>query len=176
MKKDFFNLLMVDNIFIIIFFIALSLKANAQSNLAIYSSTGMEYGKASAVDADNNYIKASLFQNTINVNPNGITNLTSPSLPTQMALTKYNAQGALVWANHIGGLTTSEGPHGVDTDPNNNIYVTGYFGSTTQTNQKKHPRNQRRESNARHGFSNNLRSRNKSFKTSIPQKHRSISS
>jgi hypothetical protein len=117
-----------------LFIIALSLKANAQSNLAmLYSSTGMEYGKASAVDADNNYINASLFQNTINVNPNGVTNLTSPSLPTQMALTKYNAQGELVWANHIGGLTTSEGPHGLDVDANNNIYVTGYFGSTTQT-------------------------------------------
>lgn len=117
-----------------LFIIALSFKANAQNNLAIlYSSAGMEYGKASAVDGSNNYINASLFQNTINVNPLGTTNLTAPGAATQMALTKYNAQGQLVWANHIGGTTTSEGPHGVGTDANNNIYVTGYFGSTTLT-------------------------------------------
>lgn len=102
-----------------------------QNNLAIlYSSNGMEYGKASAVDYNNNYINGSLFQNTINVNPNGTTNLTAPGMATQMALTKYNELGQLVWANHVGGSTTSESPHGIDIDVNNNIYVAGYFGST----------------------------------------------
>lgn len=114
-----------------LFIIALSLKANAQSNLAmLYSSAGMEYGKASAVDGSNNYINGSLFQNTINVNPSGTTNLTAPGGATQMALTKYNPQGQLVWAKSIGGATTSEAPHGIGTDANNNIYVAGYFGST----------------------------------------------
>jgi hypothetical protein len=126
MKKIFPNL-------ILLVISAFSIQTNAQNLALLYSSTGMEYGKASAVDADNNYINTSLFQNTINVNPNGTTNLTAPCVATQMALTKYNSQGQLLWANHIGGLTTSEGPHGVDTDADKNIYVTGYFGSTTQT-------------------------------------------
>lgn len=114
--------------------ILLSINSNAQNNLAIlFSSAGMEYGKASAVDSNNNYINGSLFQNTINVNPFGTTNLTAPGAGTQIALTKFNSQGQLIWANHIGGSTTSEAPHGIGTDANNNIYVTGYFGSTTLT-------------------------------------------
>ncbi|WP_445715479.1 T9SS type A sorting domain-containing protein [Flavobacterium sp.] len=123
----------MNKIFIVLL-ITFKIQVNAQDNLAmLYSSTGMEYGKASVVDASNNYINASLFQNTINVNPTGTTNLTAPGAATQMALTKYNEQGQLVWAYHMGGTTTSEGPHGVGTDANNNIYVTGYFGSTTLT-------------------------------------------
>lgn len=114
--------------------ILLSINSNAQNNLAmLFSSAGMEYGKASAVDSNNNYINGSLFQNTINVNPFGTTNLTAPGAGTQIALTKFNSQGQLVWANHIGGSTTSEAPHGIGTDANNNIYVTGYFGTTTLT-------------------------------------------
>ena len=114
--------------------VCVSLNINAQTNLAmLYSSAGMEYGKASAVDASNNYINGSLFQNTINVNPSGTTNLTAPGAATQLALTKYNSNGKLVWAKHMGGTTTSEAPHGIGTDASNNIYVTGYFGSTTLT-------------------------------------------
>jgi hypothetical protein len=120
--------------FFILLIFALTIKANAQRDFAwLYSSAGMEYGKASAIDRSNNYINGSLFQNTINVNPAGTTNLTAPGAATQMALTKYNAQGQLLWANQIGGATTSEAPHGIATDANNNIYVTGYFGSTTLT-------------------------------------------
>ena len=108
--------------------------SNPLNKLALlYSSSGMEYGKASAVDAANNYINGSLFQNTINVNPNGTTNLTAPGATTQLALTKYNEQGQLIWAKQMGGTNTSEAPHGIGTDANNNIYVTGYFGSSTLT-------------------------------------------
>lgn len=119
---------------ILLSLVCVSLKINAQTNLAmLYSSAGMEYGKASAVDASNNYINGSLFQNTINVNPSGTTNLTAPGAATQLALTKYNSNGQLVWAKHMGGTTTSEAPHGIGIDALNNIYVTGYFGSTTLT-------------------------------------------
>ncbi len=112
----------------------MSIQAIGQNRLAILSSsTGMEYGKASAVDRDGHYINGSLFQNTINVNPNGTTNLTAPGLTTQIALTKYNPQGQLLWGKHFGGTTTSEAPHGIATDQSRNIYVTGYFGSTTLT-------------------------------------------
>lgn len=113
---------------------AFAIQTKAQNNLAIlYGSAGMEYGKASAVDADTNYINGSLFQNTINVNPNGTTNLTAPGAPTEIALTKYNRHGQLIWAKSFGGTTTSEAPHGIDCDAAKNIYVTGYFGSTTTT-------------------------------------------
>ena len=110
------------------------INTTAQNSLTVlYSSIGMEYGKASAIDADTNYINGSLFQNTINVNPNGTTNLTAPGLTTQIALAKYDKHGNLLWGKHFGGTTTSEAPHGIGTDAQKNIYVTGYFGSTTTT-------------------------------------------
>ena len=110
------------------------INTTAQNSLSVlYSSTGMEYGKASAIDADTNYINGSLFQNTINVNPNGTTNLTAPGLTTQIALAKYDKHGNLLWGKHFGGTTTSEAPHGIGTDAQKNIYVAGYFGSTTTT-------------------------------------------
>jgi hypothetical protein len=93
----------------------------------------MEYGKANAVDIDTNYINGCLFQNSINVNPNGTTTLTAPGVTTHIALTKYNRQGELLWARMFGGVTTSEAPHGIECDATRNIYVTGYFGSTTLT-------------------------------------------
>ncbi len=107
-------------------------QGKAQNHLAmLYSSSGMEYGKASAVDGDTNYINGALFQNTINVDPNGTFTLSAPSATTQVAITKYNRHGELVWAFHVGGTATSEAPHGIGCDAMNNIYVTGYFGSTT---------------------------------------------
>jgi hypothetical protein len=93
----------------------------------------MEYGKANAVDGEGNYINGCLFQNTINVNPNGTTSLTAPGATTQIAMTKYNPSGELIWAFHVGGAATSEAPHGIGCDALNNIYVTGYFGSSTVT-------------------------------------------
>lgn len=106
----------------------------SQNHLAmLYSSNGMEYGKANAVDYDTNYINGALFQNTINVDPNGTYTLTAPGATTQVAITKYNKHGELIWGFHVGGTTTSEAPHGIGCDINNNIYVTGYFGSTTLT-------------------------------------------
>jgi hypothetical protein len=110
---------------------AFTIKTKAQNNFAmLHSSLGTEYGKASAVDADTNYINGSLFQYTINVNPTGTTNLSAPSPATEIALTKYDKHGNLVWAKSFGGTNTSEAPHGIDCDAANNIYVAGYFGNT----------------------------------------------
>jgi len=117
-----------------IVFIVIAVNVVSQNHLAmLYSSNGMEYGKANAVDNDTNYINGALFQNTINVDPNGTYTLTAPGATTQVAITKYNKHGELTWGFHVGGTTTSEAPHGIGCDINNNIYVTGYFGSTTMT-------------------------------------------
>lgn len=97
---------------------------------ALYASPGLEYGKANALDAQGNYINAALFQNTIAVNSNE--NLDAQGAGTDVALTKYDSSGQLLWAKRMGG-TSSEGPHGVATDAVGNIFMTGYFG-TPQTN------------------------------------------
>ena len=114
-------------------FVAINFSYSQNKLATLYSSSGMEYGKASAVDADNNYINGALFQNTINVNPNGTTNLTSSGIATEFALTKYSPNGQLLWGKRIGGASTSEAPHGIGCDAMKNIYVAGYFGSTTIT-------------------------------------------
>ena len=112
----------------------LTIAGQSQNNFAfLYSSAGMEYGKANTVDADTNYINAALFQNTINVNPAGTTTLTALGATTQIVLAKYSKTGQLIWGKMMGGTTTSEAPHGVECDAAKNIYMTGYFGSTTVT-------------------------------------------
>jgi hypothetical protein len=85
------------------------------------------------VDSDTNYIEAALFANTINVNPNGITNLTSFGA-IDVVFAKYNKSGNLVWGKRFGGTNTTDAPHGVVTDAQKNIYLTGYCGNTTTGN------------------------------------------
>ena len=115
--------------FLISISILLSGHLFAQDSLLIlYGSAGLEYGKASAMDSKNNYINGSLFQNTIDIDGAGTT-LTAPGVSTQMAITKYNEDGELLWGFEAGGTATSESPHGIDVDKDDNIYVCGYFGN-----------------------------------------------
>ncbi len=112
----------------LIFFIFF-LKLTAISQFAfLIGSEGMEYGKANAVDRDNNYINAFLFQNRVNANAYG-THYLDALGAVDIGIAKYNSSGQLLWAKRLGGRLTTEAPHGVDTDSLNNIYVTGYFGS-----------------------------------------------
>jgi hypothetical protein len=93
-----------------------------------FGSTGQEYGKAITTDSRDNIIAAVLFQNTVNVNPNGTTNLQSNGM-VDVTLVKYARSGNLLWGKRFGGATTTDAPHGVATDAANNIYVAGYFGN-----------------------------------------------
>ncbi len=113
--------------------LALAINANAQLSF-LYSSAGSEYGKANTVDSDTNYIEAALFANTININPNGTTTLTSFGA-IDVVFAKYNKNGNLLWGKRIGGSNTTDAPHGVVTDALRNVYVTGYCGNTTLGNQ-----------------------------------------
>lgn len=98
-----------------------------------YASTGQEYGKANTVDKNNNHIVAALFQGSININPQGTTMLTS-SGQVECVVAKYAPNGALVWGIRMGGAMSTDVPHGVETDANGNVYVTGYFGSEADGN------------------------------------------
>lgn len=115
-----------------LFFIFYSFSAHSQLAF-LYSSAGSEYGKANTVDSDTNYIEAALFANTININPNGTTNLTSFGA-IDVVFAKYNKSGNLIWGKRIGGVNTTDAPHGIATDAQKNIYVTGYCGNTVTGN------------------------------------------
>ncbi len=92
-------------------------------------SAGQEYGKALVVDQSNDIIVAALFQNTVNVNPGGTTNLVSAGM-VDACLVRYDQAGHLMWGKRFGGSTTTDVPHGVGTDNAGNIWVCGAFGTT----------------------------------------------
>ncbi len=117
---------------LVIFLIFFNMSIFAQFAF-LYSSSGAEYGKANCVDNNNNYIEAALFQNSINVNPNGNFTLTSRGM-IDVALVKYDNKGNLVWGKRFGGTNTTDAPHGVATDSLGNIYVVGYFGNPNLAN------------------------------------------
>jgi len=100
--------------------------------LFTYASDGQEYGKAIATDSQDNIIVASLYQNSIDVDPSdAAVNLTSLG-GIDTVIGKYDATGTLLWTQSIGGSGSTDVPHGVITDAADNIFVTGYIGMAEQ--------------------------------------------
>jgi len=100
----------------------------AQAQIAFtYGSGGQEYGKALAMDEDDNFYVASLYQNRINIDPNGNSMLTSTG-GVETVIAKYAPDGSLIWGKSIGGPQSVDVPHGIETDGVQNVYVTGYLG------------------------------------------------
>jgi hypothetical protein len=119
---------------ILLIVLTLLVTASAKAQFAFtFGSSGQEYGKAITVDSNDNPIVAALFQNTVNVDPNGSLLLQSTG-GVDVAIAKYSSSGSVVWAMRFGGATTTDVPHGVAVDDSDNVYVTGYFGSQQDTN------------------------------------------
>ncbi|MFM7431544.1 MAG: IPT/TIG domain-containing protein, partial [Flammeovirgaceae bacterium] len=97
-----------------------------QKGLVIHhANTNQCYGKAITTDANDNIIAAELFQT--NINGKAFT-----SAGTIDALfSKYDKNGNLIWDKTAGGANCITTPHGVETDAVGNVFVTGYFGQTT---------------------------------------------
>lgn len=104
-------------------------------------SAGLEYGKCACRAPDGSILIGMLFQNAIDFDPGaGAATLgTSPGI--DCAIVKYDPGGAVAWARHVSGPSTGPSstvtitPHGITTDADGNVIVTGYFGiagSTTQ--------------------------------------------
>lgn len=98
-----------------------------------FGSSGMEYGKAATTDRNDHGIVALLYQGTVSPHPDANVTLTALGAGIDCMIVKYDRAGELVWARSVGGLTSTDVPHGVDTDAEGNIYVTGYFGAAGQT-------------------------------------------
>lgn len=98
-------------------------------------ASGQDYGKAIAVDGDDNVIVAALYNLTVDADPstNGETSMIT-SGGTDVLLAKYTPYGSLVWAKSMGGGGTPpsvDAPHAVAADSSNNVVAAGYFGSAT---------------------------------------------
>lgn len=82
-----------------------------------------------ADDFGNVYITGS-FSGTVDFDPgSGTENLTS-NAQSDIFIVKLNASGDLVWAENIGGVSSSEG-RALAMDAAGSIYLTGNFGGTT---------------------------------------------
>lgn len=83
-----------------------------------------------ALSPDQNFIYITgYFRSTVDFDPGeGLYNLSSLGAG-DMYLLKLDTDGNFVWVNQIGGGSGDSG-HGVDTDQNGNVYVTGDFRGT----------------------------------------------
>lgn len=98
-------------------------------------TSGQDYGKAVAVDSDDNVLVAALYNQAIDTDPSvaGTNTLTSAG-GTDIMIAKYTPYGSLLWANSMGGggaPPSIDVPHAIVADRSNNVYVAGYFGSAT---------------------------------------------
>ncbi len=83
------------------------------------------------VDAQNNIYVIGTYTGTVDFDPSaGVNNLTSVNSSVDGFVTKYDTNGALMWAVSIGGTGTDQ-PNALTIDGSGNITVTGQFNSPT---------------------------------------------
>ena len=88
--------------------------------------TGNDNGKGIAVDTDGNILLTGIYSNTVNF---GSGNITSEGYFDFYVL-KLNSSGTLQWLYATGGDYSNDEALSIDTDSNNNSYITGYVKST----------------------------------------------
>lgn len=88
-----------------------------------------EYGGRMTIDNNGNtYLIGDFYSPSINLNSNTIWNTVLNKSFNDIFLIKYDSLGNIVWAKAIGGISYDY-VGGVVVDGNDNIYITGYFGS-----------------------------------------------
>jgi hypothetical protein len=106
-----------------------STSAQVQSAFRI-GGAGNDYGKDLAMDSAGNIISAGYFNGTVDFDPGpGVFNLTALGISDNY-VAKYTPTGSLLWAFRTGGAA-AELPHSVVLDGSDNIYLAGYFSTTT---------------------------------------------
>ena len=94
-----------------------------------FGGTGAGNGQSTVADASGNVYTVSYFQGTVDFDPTaGVNNVTSAG-DSDIAITKQDANGNLLWVKRIGGATADVGRI-IVLDAANNVYTTGYFSGT----------------------------------------------
>jgi hypothetical protein len=105
-------------------------KYDASGNVLWAKSAGdtdNDYGKSIAVDGiGNSYITGYFVSNTITFGSTVLTNAGT----IDIFVVKYDTSGNVLWAKSAGGTYTDYG-YSINVDANGNIYISGYFDSTT---------------------------------------------
>src|SRR5690606_24406332 len=79
-----------------------------------------------AVDPDNNICMTGVFRGTVDFDPSASEKSFTSEGETDIFLCKFNVNGQLIWAHHMGGPKFDQGQD-LGTDSLGNIYVTGDF-------------------------------------------------
>ena len=91
---------------------------------------GTDFGHSTATDASGNVFVTGPYDSpTITF---GAFTLTNASQGSDMFIVKYDTSGTVLWAKSAGGTGTDFGD-GTATDASGNVYVTGYYTSTSIT-------------------------------------------
>ena len=114
-----------------IIFAILCISANAQSPNFVWAKgaggTGDEYGASTSTDALGNvYVTGSFYSSTLSFGTITLTNAGDADI----FIVKYGVAGNVLWAKSSGGIGTDAG-NSTCTDSYGNVYVTGYFYSST---------------------------------------------
>ena len=99
------------------------------------ASPAKTQGNKVTTDSSGNIYVTGWFQSTVNFDPGlGVADLTATATGTgnnSIFVAKYTPQGALVWADRMGGTGDAKG-YSLAVDSSGNVYTTGYFTGTAQ--------------------------------------------
>jgi hypothetical protein len=111
---------------------AFILKLNTSGNFVWvkkFEGTLTEFGNSIAIDALGNVYTTGIFHGTTDFDPGvGTYNLTSNQYAT--FISKLDAAGNFVWANQVGGNSSSAQARSIVVDALGNVYTTGHFNGT----------------------------------------------
>ena len=83
------------------------------------------------VDTSGNVYTTGYYYSTVDFDPGAGTSQLTTASSSNIFISKLSSTGTFVWAHDIGDSGVLDGGQGITTDAAGNVYVTGYFSSTT---------------------------------------------
>jgi len=118
-------------LFVLLTFVSLNYRAQVNFSWATgEGSAGNDYGLSVVVDASDNVITTGYFTGTVDFDPGGgVSNFSSLGVG-DVFISKLDVAGNFVWTKQIGSVADDRG-YSVAVDAAGDIYLTGFFASTT---------------------------------------------
>jgi len=110
-----------------------SIQAQSLITAEIFHGNDAQITTSVTNDSENNIICATGFWDDLDADPGPATLNFNAVASQDVALTKLDPAGNLIWSNHLAG-TGFETPAVIKTDANDNIFIFGYFNGTLDMN------------------------------------------
>ncbi len=105
-----------------------------QAGIFLWSRTwggpGTEYVKQAGIDSNGDIYVTGSFEEYFDFDPGDGTDIKGANGSFDTYLSKFDSNGNYIWARTWGGFTTSQST-GLCVDSQDNVYITGHFGMTT---------------------------------------------